>query len=67
MTAHLGLAFLAACGFAAWALTRGLRRSWYPRFGIEIVLATLLLGMAAVGYAGAAYEHEHPNQGEPEY
>lgn len=67
MTASIGLALLAACTIAGWFLTRGLRKSLYPRFGIEALIAVLILFAVAVGYAGAAYEREHPNMGEPEY
>lgn len=51
---------------ASWWLTRRLRKSWYPRFAIEIAAFLLFGFVGALALAGAAYDQSHINRGEPE-
>lgn len=67
MTPVVALTVLGALCAGAWWITRGLRKPWYPRFMVEILIVSFIALSLAVGYAGAAYEREHANMGEPEY
>lgn len=48
----------------SWLLTRKLRKRWYSRGSIEIVLVCVVLGIAVVSAVGAWYESTHIDRGE---
>lgn len=60
------LGFLGGLGFGAWFMTRHLRKSWYGRGAIEIVLALVLGLIVAIGALGAWYDRTHIDVGEAE-
>lgn len=60
----IALVIYLALGAAVWWITRGLRKSWYPRFTVGITGAALLCLIGSLGALGAWYQSETVNRGE---